>query len=127
MDFLHFGDFCDDDGARAVAFEDDAGCAHIFAYEGHELLALIEVGHFVGDGEVEVAVFRQDGDRGAGFYASLRALHAQVGGVSVEVLDGAGDVADQAFDRGLGFVGAGTFHGGFLRRNVHSFRRNGDL
>lgn len=52
VDLFHFLNFRDHDCVRAGALEYGAAGADVFADEGHQLLALIGVGHFVGDGEI---------------------------------------------------------------------------
>jgi hypothetical protein len=61
--FLHFLDFRDDYRVRPVALKHDSAHSHIFAHEGHQLLPLVVIRHFVRDRQIQVAIFGQNSDR----------------------------------------------------------------
>src|SRR3984957_9364222 len=94
MHFLHFLDFRDDNRVRPAALKHDSAHSHIFAHEGHQLLPLIVIRHFVRNRQIQVAILGQNSKRRTGPHASQHALHAQVSRVSIEVLNGACNVSN---------------------------------
>lgn len=87
--FLHFLDVLDGDGVRSFSFENRAGYLDVFAEKGHEALALVFVGHGVGNRRVDDAIFGEDDQRGACFGALHSALKVELRRGSFLILDGA--------------------------------------
>ena len=116
LHLFHFLDIFDGDGAGAIARIHRSADAHKFSQERHELVILTGVRHGGGHGRVDVAFPRQNDQRRAAFRAFLRAFEVEIGGGSFVILNGAGDIADQAFYGG--FVLGGGFFGVARRLRV---------
>lgn len=106
MHALQFLDLGDCDRAGSVSLEHCAGCLHILSYEGHHLFTLAGIGHVCGDWEIDQPGLGEDDDRRAVLDAIEGALQAKGGGGTSGILDGTGEVSNDALDRhrlGVGY------------------------
>src|SRR5258708_1303879 len=63
VDLFHFLNFRDDNRMRPCPLKYGPASPHVFADERHQFLPLIRVRHFVGEGEIQVAILCQDNER----------------------------------------------------------------
>jgi len=100
----------------AGSFEDNPACSDLLADKWHEYLALIGVGHFGRDEEIEPVIFGQDDEGRAALHAILYALAAHAGRVVIEILNWAGKIPNQPFYGFVGNIRPGAGHVGGLWR-----------
>ena len=115
VDLFHFLNFHDHNRMRSCPLEYGAAGAHVFADEGHQFLALIGVGHFGEMGKYRNHPLSDHEGRTAP-HAVHHAFETSVRRGAIQVLNGTGNIPDQALDGGLRSIRAVAGHRSALRR-----------
>jgi hypothetical protein len=78
LDLFHFLNLRDHNRVRPFALKYGSASSHVFADELHQFLPLIRVGHFVGDGEIQVTILGQNDEWRTTLHAFPYAFEAKV-------------------------------------------------
>jgi hypothetical protein len=76
VDLFHFLNFRDHNRMRPCPLKYGSAGPHVFADEWHQFLPLIRVGHFVGDGKIQVTILGQNYERRTTSHAFPHAFEA---------------------------------------------------